>query len=49
MKHFVKMPIGAYIGEHKRLIRLLNQSDKPQLKREAKKQNEEVKRTLKKL
>lgn len=46
MKHTVKMPLGDYLSEHKRLIGLLDNSGKSLLKREAKRQKAEVKSQL---
>ena len=46
---FIKMPVGAYLAEHKRLIKMLDNSGKPLLKREAKRQKLEVIDYLKKI
>lgn len=46
---FVKMPVKDYLAEHKRLIKMLDKSGKPLLKKEAKRQKLEVIDYLKKV
>ena len=43
------MPVKDYLSEHKRLIKMLSKSDKPQLRKEAKRQKLEVIDYLKKV
>jgi glutaredoxin 2 len=44
----VRMPEGDYLREHMRLIKLLDASKNPRMKREASRQRNEVKTYLKK-
>lgn len=48
MKDTVSMPLKAFVAEHKKLIKVLEDGIKSQLKKEAKEQSEELKKMMKK-